>query len=109
MPYDEKLAQRIHDILEDEPGIREQKMFGGICYLRHGNMAVGVESDRIMVRVGPDAYEDALSRPHARPMEFTGRPMKGFVWVDLPGIRDKRALKRWAQRGLDFAASLPPK
>ena len=109
MPYSENLAQRVRDVLDDEPGIREQKMFGGICYMRDGNMAVGVETDRLMVRVGKDAYADALAGPHARPMEFTGRPMTGFVWVDAAGIRDKRQLRRWVQRGLAFAASLPPK
>lgn len=109
MPYDEKLAQRVRDTLIEQPGIREQKMFGGLCYLLHGNMAVGVQTDRLMVRVGPHAADDALARPHARPMDFTGRPMKGFVWVDAPGISDKRRLRRWIQRGLDFATSLPPK
>ena len=109
MPYDEKLANRVRDILEAQPGLREQKMFGGLCYMLHGNMAVGVETDRLMVRVGPHAYERALAKPHARPMDLTGRPMKGIIWVDAPGIRDKRALRRWIQRGLDFAASLPPK
>ena len=109
MPYDEKLAQRVRTILDDQPGVREQKMFGGLCYLLHGNMAVGVETDRLMVRVGPAAYEDALSRPHARPMDFTGRPMRGIIWLDAAGIREKRTLRRWIQRGLDFAGSLPAK
>ena len=109
MPYDETLAVRVRDALAARPGIREQKMFGGLCYLLDGNMAVGVESDRLMVRVGRDAYEDALAKPHARPMDFTGRPMRGFVWVDAAGLRDDRALRRWVQRGLDFAGSLPPK
>lgn len=109
MPYDETLADRVRDALAAQPGIREQKMFGGLCYLLDGNMAVGVESARLMVRVGRDAYEDALAQPHARPMDFTGRPMRGFVWVDAAGIGDDRALRRWIQRGLDFAGSLPPK
>ena len=109
MPYDETLADRVRDALAARPGIREQKMFGGLCYLLDGNMAVGVESDRLMVRVGRDAYEDALAQPHARPMDFTGRPMRGFVWVDAAGIGDDRALRRWIRRGLDFAGSLPPK
>ena len=84
-------------------------MFGGLCYMLDGNMAVGVETDRLMVRVGPAAYDAALAKPHARPMDFSGRPMRGFVWVDAVGIRDSRALRRWIQRGLDFAGSLPPK
>ena len=109
MPYDEKLAGRVRDILAEQPGVREQKMFGGLCYLLNGNMAVGVETDRLMVRVGPDAHEDALSRPHARPMDFTGRPMRGIIGVDAPGISDKRRLRAWIDRGIAFADSLPPK
>ena len=109
MPYDEALAARVRRVLAARPGIREQKMFGGICYMLDGNMAVGIESDRLMVRVGPAAYDDALAKPHARPMDFTGRPMRGFVWVDAAGVRDSRALRRWVGRGLDFAGSLPPK
>ena len=109
MSYDDKLAQRVRDLLAEQPGIREQKMFGGLCYLLNGNMAVGVQTDRLMVRVGPQGADDALAQPHARPMDFTGRPMNGFVWVDAPGIGDKRRLRRWIQRGLDFAGSLPPK
>ena len=109
MPYDQKLAQRLRDLLTDHDGIDERKMFGDLCFLVNGNMLCGVESDRLMVRVGPRAYDDALARPHARPMDFTGRPMKGLVWVDPPGLRDKRSLRRWLQRGLAFAAALPPK
>ena len=109
MPYDEALAARVRRVLAAHAGIREQKMFGGLCYMLDGNMAVGVETDRLMVRVGPAAYDGALAKPHARPMDFSGRPMRGFVWVDAAGVRDSRALRRWIQRGLDFAGSLPPK
>ena len=109
MPYDQKLAQRLRDLLTDHDGIDERKMFGGLCFLVNGNMLCGVESDHLMVRVGPRAYDDALARPHARPMDLTGRPMKGLVWVDPPGLRDKRSLRRWLQRVLAFAGALPPK
>ncbi len=73
-----------------------------------GNMCCGVTNDDLMVRVGADALEDALARPYARPMDFTGRPMKGFVFVDAAALGD-RDLKRWVQRGVTFAGSLPAK
>jgi hypothetical protein len=84
MAYDEKLAQRVRQALSGQDGIVEKKMFGGLAFMLHGNMSVGVEKDRLMVRVGPDRYDEALARPHARPMDFTGRPMKGFC-VRAPG------------------------
>ena len=73
-----------------------------------GNMCCGVTNDDLMVRVGADAPEDALAQPYARPMDFTGRPMKGFVFVDAAALGD-RDLKRWVQRGVTFAGSLPAK
>ncbi|MEE3005616.1 MAG: TfoX/Sxy family protein [Chloroflexota bacterium] len=83
-------------------------MFGGIVLMLHGNMCCGVTNDDLMVRVGADALEDALAQPYARPMDFTGRPMKGFVFVDAAALGD-RDLKRWVQRGVTFAGSLPAK
>lgn len=73
-----------------------------------GNMCCGVTNDDLMARVGADALEDALAQPYARPMDFTGRPMKGFVFVDAAALGD-RDLKRWVQRGVTFAGSLPAK
>ena len=84
-------------------------MFGGLSFMLRGNMACGVENDRLMVRVGPDSQDDALSRPPARLMDFTGRPMKGFVYVELAGLKKDKDLKAWVQRGVDFAMSLPAK
>ena len=86
----------------------ERKMFGGIVLMFQGNMCCGVTNDDLMVRVGADALEDALAKPYARPMDFTGRPMKGFVFVDAAALGD-RDLKRWVQRGVTFAGSLPAK
>jgi TfoX/Sxy family transcriptional regulator of competence genes len=107
--YDEQLAQRVRQALGSQDGIIEKKMFGGLSFMLHGNMSVGVEKDRLMVRVGPDRYEEALARPHARPMDFTGRPMKGFVYVPLEGLSTDADLKVWVQLGVDFALSLPKK
>ena len=79
MAYDEGLAQRLREVVEEQPGIAERKMFGGLCFLVSGNMCLGVVKDELMVRVGPDAYETCLAEPHARKMDFTGRAMKGMV------------------------------
>lgn len=83
-------------------------MFAGIAFMLQGNMCCGVTNDDLMVRVGADALEGALAQPYARPMDFTGRPMKGCVFVDAAALGD-RDLKRWVQRGVTFAGSLPAK
>ena len=109
MAYSEELAQRVRDAVGPGVAIEEKKMFGGLCVLVNGNMACGVMDDEIMVRVGPDGYEEALALPHARVMDFTGRPMKGFISVDPEGIATDDGLADWVGRGVEFAGSLPPK
>ncbi|MDA1128395.1 MAG: TfoX/Sxy family protein [Chloroflexi bacterium] len=109
MPYDEKLAERVRAVFQSEPGYTEKKMFGGICFMVGGNMAVGVTGSDLMVRPGPDNFESALTLPPARPMDFTGRPMKGFVYVESNGITTEPALAEWVERGAAFARSLPAK
>jgi len=109
MAYDEDLADRIRAIVSDVPGISERKMFGGICFMVNGNMALGPVRDYLMIRVGPQMYDDALADGRAREMTFTGRSMKGMVEVDAVNLEDDDVLAEWVQRGLDFAASLPPK
>jgi len=107
--YDDALADRVRGLLGEDPRLREQKMFGGLAFLIDGNMCVGIVNDDLMVRVGPDAYNDALAQPHAREMDFTGRPMRGIVYVSAPGTTTDSALEAWIDRGLEFAGSLPPK
>jgi TfoX/Sxy family transcriptional regulator of competence genes len=109
MAYDEQLAERVRDLLAARPGYSERKMFGGLCFMIGGNMACGIVGDELMVRLAPDKYEDALAQPHARPMDFTGRPMKGMVYVGTAGIKGESALAEWVERGAAHAASLPPK
>ena len=109
MAFDEGLAELIRATLEGDPEISERKMFGGLAFMSSGNMCVGVIGDELMVRVGPDGYEPALAQAHAREMDFTGRPMRGMVYVEAAGIARDDDLDRWVQRGLDFARSLPPK
>lgn len=109
MAYDETVAERIRKLLAKQKSLGERKMFGGLAFMVNGHMAVGVNKDNLMVRVGPDAHADALAQPHARPMDFTGRPMKGFVFVDPPGYASDDSLAAWVDRGVSFVASLPPK
>jgi TfoX/Sxy family transcriptional regulator of competence genes len=109
MAYDEKLADRVRELLEPRRDISERKMFGGVAFMVNGNMFVGVSDNDLMVRVGPDAHEASLARPHARPMDFTGRPMNGYVFVGPGGYRTRKALESWVERGLRFAATLPKK
>ena len=109
MAYDERLAERVREVLGPKRNLREQKMFGGLCFMLQGNMCCGIMGDELMVRVGPDAHEESLARPHARPMDFTGRPLRGMVYVATPGLRTKRSLSQWVERGAAFASSLPAK
>lgn len=109
MAYDEGLAERIREILGDDPDIKEQKMFGGLAFMLNGNMACGLTKEEFIVRVGPANYEEVLGKPHAHKMEFTGRPMKGFIAVDADGYEDDKDLVRWVKQGVDYARSLPEK
>jgi TfoX/Sxy family transcriptional regulator of competence genes len=109
MAFDEGLVERIRDMVSDEPGLSERTMFGGLCFLANGNMCFGIVDSEIMVRVGPDAYDVALCEPHARQIDFTGRSMRGMLYVDEQGISEDDALAEWLRRGLDFAQSLPSK
>ena len=109
MAYDEGVAQRVREMMDDIPGVTEKKMFGGIAFLVNGNMCAGVVNTELMMRVGPDRYDDALQQPHARKMDFTGKPMKGFVYVGEKGFAKDPDLKAWLDRACQFVASLPSK
>jgi TfoX/Sxy family transcriptional regulator of competence genes len=107
--YDEGLAERIRELLSDRHDVVEKKMFGGLAFMVRDHMSVGVESDRLMVRVAPDAYQGLLKEVHASEMDFTGTPLKGFLYVSLDGTADDADLSRWVGNGVSFAESLPPK
>ena len=109
MAYDEKLALRIRKALAKQAGISELRMMGGLCFLLHGNMMCGVEKSNLVVRAGPERYKELLSQPHARPMDFTGRPLKGFLYVSPGGYQTARQLQQWLNRATEFASSLPKK
>ncbi len=107
MAYDEALANRIREALARETGVDEIKMMGGLCFMIGGHMALGIVGEELMIRVGPDGYEHALARGHTREKDFTGRSMKGFVFVEPAGIRTKRSLGSWVAPAAAFAKSLP--
>jgi len=110
MAYDEDLANRIRELIAAEPGVTEKKMFGGLAFLVGGNMSVAASGQGgLMVRVDPDETDALLDRPHVRPMEMRGRPMQGWLRVDDEGVRTKRQLEAWVERGVAYARSLPPK
>ena len=109
MAFDEELAARTRAALGHVRGVSEIRMFGGLCFTVHGNMAVGVTGEDLMVRLAPEEGEAALVRPGVRPMDFTGKPMKGFVFVGADGLKTERALMDWVDRGVAFASSLPRK
>lgn len=109
MPYDDALAQRIRTALAGVAGISEKKMFGGVAFLDRDHMFVGVSGTALMVRVGKPLYADSLRRRHVREMDFTGKPMQGYVFVDPPGIDSDEQLRFWLQRSREFVATLPPK
>lgn len=109
MAYDEGLAQRVRELLAEHAGISEKRMFGGLAFLFHGNMFVGILNGNLMVRVGPDAYPDLVRKPHVREMDFTGKPMKGFLYVDPEGVEADADLSRWIGHGVAYAIRLPSK
>ena len=107
MSYDEGLAERIRGALDEVAGVSEKRMFGGVAFLVRGHMGVGIVQDKLMVRVGPDSYDRVLRERHVRRMDFTGRPMKGFVYIVPSGYESDADLKRWVDIGVGYVASLP--
>jgi TfoX/Sxy family transcriptional regulator of competence genes len=109
MAYDEGLAERIRDALRDRRDVAERQMFGGLAFMVGGHMAVGILGDSLMARVGPDRYTELVGEPGARPMDFTGKPMRGYVFVAAEAIEADAALDRWIERCLAYVRSLPPR
>ena len=109
MAYDRGLAERMRDCLRSRGAITEKKMFGGLAFIHRGYMFCGIVGSELMARVGPEAHAACLAMPHVRPMDFTGKPMKGYVYVGVGGIESDAALEAWIERTLGFVASLPDK
>jgi hypothetical protein len=109
MAYDLALAERIRAELGEHPAMTERQMFGGIGFMVGGNMAVGVIGDELMVRVGPDAHDEALARVGAHEFDMTGRPSRGWVVVASEGFGSAADFAEWVRTGVAYAESLPPK
>jgi hypothetical protein len=108
--YDEDLAERIRDLLVDEPDLTEKKMFGGLAFLIGGHMAVAASGQGgLLVRVDPTDGDKLIARTGARPMEMRGRPMSGWLRMDCDDVRLRRQLAKWVVTGTTYAKSLPPK
>lgn len=105
MAYDEALADRIRTALQGRSDLEERKMFGGIAFMVAGRMACGVIHEDLMVKVGADGHDEALAEPHTRPMDFTGRPMRGMVYVDPLGTASDADLGRWVVRAVRVATA----
>ena len=109
MPYDTKLAEKIRKIVQRRANVTEREQFGGVGFLYHGNVAVGVIGRDLLVRVGPDQDAVALKSPHTRPFALTGRPSKGWILVAPQGSKSAAGLRKWVELGLAFAKTLPAK
>jgi TfoX N-terminal domain len=107
--FDPGLAQRVREVLGERPGLTERKMFGGLAFLLNGKMFVGIVGSALMARVGPERHLDALAQPNVREMDFTGRPMKGYVYVDPPGLAEDRDLAAWVLWCASHVFALPDK
>lgn len=109
MAYDERLAERIRGYFKRRKGVEAKRMFGGLCFMLNGHMCCGVEKDRLMVRVAPDRYETLLKKAHAGEMDFTGKPLKGFLFVCEAGYRTASGLAFWLDEAVVCANSKAPK
>ena len=109
MGFDEPLAERIRTALEAVPDVQERRMFGGIAFMVSGHMACGIVGDDLVVRLGKEATESALTEPHVRPMDFTGKPSSTMVFVGRDGAATARAVATWVRRAVEHVRTLPPK
>ena len=109
MAFDDKLSERVRKALAGRPGLTEKRMFGGLAYLLGGTMCCGVHGNELIVRVGPGRFTEALAQPGVRPMDITGRPFKGWVFIGPAGFTAEEDLRRWIDQGATFALSLPAK
>src|SRR5690242_15342938 len=109
MAYDEKLADRTREyIARTHKRVAEKKMFGGVCFMVNDKMCVGVEKERLMVRLDPAKYEEVMEKEGCKPMDFTGKIMKGFVFVDIASLNTKKKLEYWIKLALEYNAIAKP-
>jgi TfoX/Sxy family transcriptional regulator of competence genes len=109
LPYDKKLAGRVRKILASRRNVLAKEMFGGVCFMIGGHMACGIVEDRLMVRLTQEEAAARLGEPHVKPMDYTGRPLRGFLFVGHDGIRTAAPLRQWVERAAAFAEARPPR
>lgn len=110
MAYDENLAAKVRESLKGKRGITEKKMFGGLCFLLNGNMLCGVDNkSRLMIRVGPEKYESTLKLKHTREMDFTGKPLRGMLYIASDGVKRRDSISKWINMANEFVKTLPKK
>ena len=109
MTFSERTASHIRRVMKNTPGLSERPLYSGVAFMVQGNMCCGVIDDHLVVRISPDAYDATLREPHTRPMDFTGRPLPGFVYVDRAGFANHASLKQWIDRSVSFVRTLPPR
>lgn len=103
MAYNEKLADRVRELIAPTHKITEEKkMFGGLCFMVNGKMCIGVEQERLMVRFNPELYDEVMEKEGCNPMDFTGKVMKGYVFVDIEALNTKKKLEYWVKLALDY-------
>ena len=103
MAYNEKFADRTREIIAlTHKNVEEKRMFGGLCFMVNDKMCVGVEQDRLMVRIDPAKYDEAIEKEGCKPMDFTGKVMKGFVFVDIEALNTKKKLEFWIELALEY-------
>jgi TfoX/Sxy family transcriptional regulator of competence genes len=105
--FDETLARRIRKVLDGRKDLVEKHMFGGVCFMIRGRMCCGISDSSLMVRLDPDEADRLADRPHVRPMDFTGKPMRGYLFVDAEGIDSPKALRSWVDRSVAYIETMP--
>ena len=109
MAYDEQLEERLHKLIAKRNDFHEQKMFGGLGFLLHGNMCFGIWKDNLILRLGEPQAQNALKDKNVKPFDITGRAMKGWVMVAPGGMKSKETLRQWVSAAIDFVSQLPRK
>jgi TfoX/Sxy family transcriptional regulator of competence genes len=103
MAYNETLANRVRELVAETANrIEEKKMFGGLCFMVNHKMCIGIEAQRLMLRIDPASYESLLEKDGCTPMDFTGKPMKGYVYVDEEALKTKKQLQYWVDLALEY-------
>lgn len=109
MAFDPSLAERIRKVMNDRTDLVEKPMFGGLCFMIRGHMCCGIIDSTLMVRLAPDDADTLIEEPHVRPMDFTGRPMRGYLFVDAEGLATASSLRTWVTRCVRFVETMPIK